>query len=239
MAFMKMKTLHRLIPVAAMALTVVLAPAWAARGRIAAFPNPCHIEPGAQQCTTYLNWSTEGVEHARVYVRIEGRRAAPEKEFGTGANCERCGASWIEEGSRYLFTLVDFTRGQRGEVLANVEVTAVVGGRAEMERVGDGDHDGGSAEISAAPNPCRVRPGRSDCATFVRWRTTGIDHVRVYVVAEGERGAAEKEFASAHDCERCEANWIAPRTRYTFTIYKVSPRGRERALGSVVVTGVD
>jgi hypothetical protein len=94
-------------------------------GEIRAEPNPCHIEPGKNDCTTHLAWRTRGVERAKVFVVAEGRNPGAEKEFGTGVSCEphTCRAPWIEPGTRYTFRLVDFSHGDRGRVLATVMVT--------------------------------------------------------------------------------------------------------------------
>jgi len=97
---------------------------YAPSGVINAEPNPCQIPPGEVFCTTYLSWSTNAV-HARVYVATEGRKPSPEKEFGSGRARERRDASWIAEGSRYIFTLYDFSTGSRGRALASVVVTGV------------------------------------------------------------------------------------------------------------------
>ena len=110
-------------------VTAIAGPGSRAAGRvtgvISAAPSPCLILPGKNDCTTYLTWSTTGAEHARVYVTAEGAKGAPEKEFGTGKSCAKCGASWIEAGTKYLFTLVDWSSGSRGANLASVTVTAV------------------------------------------------------------------------------------------------------------------
>jgi hypothetical protein len=97
-----------------------------ASGTINASPNPCRIQPGAAICTTYITWHAEGVEHARVYVAAEGKKTIPEKEFANGRSCEgeKCPASWIEEGDKYVFTLFDTSSGSKGRALASVTVTA-------------------------------------------------------------------------------------------------------------------
>lgn len=227
---MKMNGVHRPILMAAMAFAAGLGPARAATGVISANPNPCEIAPGRHDCTSYLTWSTEGVQHVRVYVRAEGRKATPEKEFGSGPACERCGASWIEAGTRYLFTLVDFTGGRRGPVLATVTVTAAEGPGPRTEH--------GTGGIKASPNPCRIAPGRADCATDLQWFTVGVEHARVYVRAEGRKASAEKEFGTGKACERCGASWIEADTRYVFTLYDFTTGSRGRELASVVVTAI-
>ncbi|MGD0361862.1 MAG: hypothetical protein ABSC93_13400 [Bryobacteraceae bacterium] len=216
-----------LIPLAAAAW---LTPAWAATGTLTANPNPCRIAPGAHECTTYLSWSTEGVQHARVYVRTQGKKAGPEKEFGTGPACAKCGASWIEAGTEYVFTLVDFSAGSRGGVLANITVTGVEGPGAR--------EDGASGTIQAAPNPCRIEPGKADCTSYLSWSTAGTEHVRVFVKAEGAKASAEKEFAREVSCGKCGASWIEANTRYLFTVYDYASGDRGRALASVVVTAI-
>ena len=73
---------------------------------------------------TSIFWETHGVDHAKVFVTAEGRHQQTEKLFSESANCEpgRCRAPWITPGTRYIFTLVDFTRGNRGRVLGNILV---------------------------------------------------------------------------------------------------------------------
>ena len=227
---MKITLLHHSILTGVLGMAAMLAPAWAASGRIAAHPNPCEIAPGAHDCTTYLTWTTEGVQHARVFVRGEGKAGTPEREFGNGRACEKCSASWIAEGDRYIFTLVDFSNGRRGEVLATVTVTAVRGPGGRAER--------GTGGIQANPNPCRIPPGKVDCTTELQWFTVGVEHARVYVTAEGRKASPEKEFGTGRACERCEASWIAEGTRYLFTLYDFSSGSRGRALASVVVTAI-
>lgn len=95
-------------------------------GSINADPNPCRIVPGRHECTTYIRWDTTGVRRAKVFVTAEGRHKDVEKEFGAAERCEgeKCRAPWIREGTRYLFQLIDFSRGDRGRVLSSVTVTA-------------------------------------------------------------------------------------------------------------------
>ena len=202
-----MNVLRCPIPIAAMAFVVVRGPAWAATGAISANPNPCEIAPGAHDCTTYATWSMQGVVHARVYVRAEGKGGTPEREFGTGAACAKCGANWIEAGARYIFTLVDFSTESRGPVLATVTVTAANGPGARV--------DDNSGVINAAPNPCRIPQGKVDCTTDLSWSTTGAEHVRVYVTAQGGKASPEREFNTGRACEKCGAGWIAEGTHYT------------------------
>jgi len=116
----------RHLAAATLILTTVLfaTPARAAQGTITARPNPCIILPGKHACTTHIIWSTDA-PHARVYVRAEGKKALPEREFGSGKSCVKCTAPWIEAGTRYVFTLVDVTPGRRRPVLATVTVTGV------------------------------------------------------------------------------------------------------------------
>jgi len=200
----------------------------AVTGTISAHPNPCEIAPGAHDCTTYLTWSTQGAKHARVYVKAEGAKGStPEKEFGTGPACAKCGASWIEAGNTYVFTLVDFTEGTRGAVLGTVTVTAVPGKGAPMARE--------AGTITATPNPCRVAPGKADCTTRLKWETSGAEHARVYVTMEGKNAGPEKEFGTGKAGEQ-NAPWIEPGTRYKFTLYDWTTGSRGRALASVDVT---
>ena len=97
-----------------------------AGGIIEANPNPCRIERRRSDCTTFITWSTRGVTQAKVYVTDDGPRGRRTKEFGSSTACEssRCSAPWIARGKAYEFTLVDFSSGRRGQVLASVTVTA-------------------------------------------------------------------------------------------------------------------
>lgn len=214
---------------AALTFAAVLAPAWAASGTISARPNPCEVAPGAHACTTFVSWSTEGAQHARVFVRAEGRKGTPEREFAAEPSCERCTASWIEPGTQYIFTLVDFSSGSRGAVLANVTVTAAEGPGPRSEGV--------TGTISAEPNPCRIEPGRDACTTHLTWSSTG-PHARVFVRSEGVKFSPEREFATGHARERVGADWIGGGTRYIFTLVDFSSGSRGRDLASVVVTAV-
>jgi hypothetical protein len=221
----EMDRTRKLIPIAAMAYALAASAAHAATGMIAASPNPCEIAPGAHDCTTYVTWSTQGAERARVYVRIDGKGGTPEKEFGNERRCDRCGASWIEAGARYTFTLVDFSTGARGGELASVTVTAVKHGDAR-------------AVLTASPNPCRIAPGKLNCATTLNWSTEGVEHARVFVTAEGNKPSPEKEFGNARACDNCGANWIEAGTRYLFTLYDFTSGSRGRELASVTVTAI-
>ena len=93
-------------------------------GEIKAEPNPCRIEGGREECTTHLHWHTRGVAKAKVFVTAEGGRGFKEREFSASPNCEgeRCAAPWITHHTKYIFQLFDFTRGDRGRLLASVEV---------------------------------------------------------------------------------------------------------------------
>ena len=230
MAAMDTNGLNRLISIAAMALIGTLGPAWAATGTISANPNPCEIAPGAHDCTTFVAWSTRGVQHARVYVQAEGKKPSPEREFGAETACANCKANWIEAESRYIFTLVDFSAGRRGEVLATVTVTARGGPAAEAGRM--------SGVIKATPNPCRIPPGKVDCTSILTWSTEGAEHARVYVSVEGGKPSPEREFGTGRTCEKCTASWIAAGDRYIFTLYDWTTGSRGRSLASVVVTAV-
>jgi hypothetical protein len=97
-----------------------------ASATISAEPNPCRIESGQTECTSFIRWETRGVERVKVFVTAEGRRKEVEREFGTSLTCEsrRCRAPWISPGTTYKFQVVDFSRGDRGRVLASVDVTA-------------------------------------------------------------------------------------------------------------------
>jgi hypothetical protein len=194
-------------------------------GEMRAEPNPCRIEGGRHDCTTWVAWRTQSVGRARVFVLAEGKHPGAEREFSGASSCEphQCQAPWIEDDTRYTFTLVDFTRGDRGHVLASVLVTA-------------GEQPGG--EIRAEPNPCHLEGGKNECTAHVTWHTRGVEHARVFVVAEGRHPAGEKEFSTNKECEGhdCRAPWIEPGTRYTFTLVDFSHGDRGRVLGSVLVT---
>ena len=96
-------------------------------GTIAANPNPCVIPAGARECTTYMTWSSEGVAHARVYIRLEGKKQDETREYSASRSCEaqQCKAPWIEADTKYIFTLYDWSSGSRGATLASVTVTGV------------------------------------------------------------------------------------------------------------------
>jgi hypothetical protein len=104
-------------------LVALRLPAAEPSGTISASPNPCTIEPGQKDCTTYLTWSTEGVRHARVYVVTEGSKGREETQFNGGRACEKCKAPWIMDHP-YTFTLYDYSTGNRGRALGSVTVTA-------------------------------------------------------------------------------------------------------------------
>jgi len=93
-------------------------------GRIEAEPNPCRIEPGHNDCATFIRWETRGVQRVKLFVKAEGRNEFEEKEFSGSLRCEHhdCPANWIRPDTRYKFELYDFTRGDRGRLLASVVV---------------------------------------------------------------------------------------------------------------------
>lgn len=206
-------------------------------GTIGAEPNPCRIEPGRNECTSFIHWETRGVERAKVFVTSEGRHHQVESEFGASLSCEtqRCRAPWINADTTYTFQLVDFTRGDRGRVLASVTVTAGGEGRSEAREEG---REEASGTIRAEPNPCRIRNGERECTTFLTWQTRGVSHAKVFVTAEGRRREVEHEFSASPNCEgdRCRAPWIAPDTRYVFELVDFTRGNRGRVLASVTVT---
>ena len=199
-----------------------------ASGTISATPNPCVIARKST-CTTYVSWSTTGVAHARVYAVAEGSRGREEKEFSASRSCEKCEAQWIEK--TVTFTLYDYSSGNRGRALGTVTVTAIRG----SEKQGELSGPDASGNISANPNPC-VIVRQSTCTTYVSWSTKGVEHARVYAIAEGSRGREEKEFSASRSCEKCEAQWIEKTA--TFTLYDYSSGNRGRALGTVTVTAI-
>jgi hypothetical protein len=210
-------------------------------GSIDAEPNPCRIEPGQAECTSFIRWETRGVDRAKVFVTSEGRHGEAEREFGTTLSCEtrRCRAPWINADTTYTFQLVNFTRGDRGRVLASVTVTARGGGGGgggERRR----DEGGAEGTISADPNPCRIRRGEGECTTFLTWHTRGVDRAKVFVTSEGKRREVQHEFSLSPNCEpgNCRAPWIAPETTYTFELVDFTRDDRGRVLASVTVTGV-
>lgn len=205
-------------------------PSWAnaqPSGEMRAEPNPCRLE-GQHECTVSLIWHTRGVAKAKVFVVAEGKHPAAERVFSDSTSCEpgSCRATWIENDTRYTFNLVDFSRGDRGSVLASVTVTA------------GGEPGHASGEIMAEPNPCHVDPGQHDCVTHLAWHTQGVTRAKVFVVAEGQHPGAEREFGTTVSCEphTCRAPWIEPGTRYTFNLVDFSHGDRGRTLASVVVT---
>ena len=215
-------------------------------GTIDAEPNPCRIERGEKECTSFIHWETRGVDRAKVFVTSEGRHGQKESEFGSSLACEtrRCRAPWIAPDTTYTFQLVDFTRGDRGRLLASVTVTAR-GGDSGDERRGDrGDErrDQGNdawGEIRAEPNPCRMRRGERECTSMISWRTRGVDSAKVFVTSEGSRREVEHEFSKSANCEpgRCPAPWIAEDTTYTFELVDFTRGNRGRVLASVTVKG--
>ena len=94
-------------------------------GEINAEPNPCHIDHGAKECTTFLHWHTRGVEKAKVFVTSVGRKESREHVFSDSRECDgdHCRAPWITHHTTYTFQLFDYTRGDRGRMLASVVVT--------------------------------------------------------------------------------------------------------------------
>jgi hypothetical protein len=200
---------------------------------MSAEPSTCRIEPGRSTCTTFIRWDTQGVSRAKVFVTAEGRHKEVEKEFGTTVSCEshRCRADWISADTKYTFQLFDFTRGDRGRLLASVVVFAEGGG-------GDARRDEVRGRINADPNPCRLQGGH-DCTAFITWETHGVERAKVFVTAEGRHRAEEKMFSESKSCEpgRCPANWIGPETRYTFQLIDFTRGDRGAVLASVTVTG--
>jgi hypothetical protein len=219
MALMKIIRLQLL---ASMAFAGAMAPAWAATGTISANPNPCVVPPGAPHCATNVTWATDGARGVRVYAQAQ-RAGAPEREFAKEPSCAQCVADWIEAGTTYVFTLVDFSEGRRGAILATVTVTGVAGGV--------------SGVIRAEPNPCRIEPGRDHCTAHIFWSSTGAD-ARVFVRSEGPKGFAEKEFGRGNAGDRVEANWIEAGTRYFFALVDFSAGSRGQRLASVEVTAI-
>lgn len=212
---------------------LVMAQPW---GAMRAEPNPCRVEPGQQECTSFIKWETRGVERAKVFVTAEGRYRQVEHEFSKEAEChgDNCSAPWIKPGTTFHFQLYDFTRGDRGRLLASVSVTA-------EEGHGHRDDAGAWGRIEAEPNPCRIRRGEKDCVSFINWETRGVERAKVIVIAEGRHTDKEREFGSSLSCDtrRCRAPWIAPDTRYTFQLIDFSHGDRGRVLASVTVTGRD
>jgi hypothetical protein len=93
-------------------------------GEMRAEPNPCRIEREREECTTHITWHTRGVERVKVFVTSVGRKEEKEHLFSTERECEgdRCRAPWISHHTTYTFQLFDFTRGDRGRMLASVTV---------------------------------------------------------------------------------------------------------------------
>ena len=201
----------------------LLGPVWAASGKIAASPNPCGVAPGGRECTSYITWSSQGATRVRVYLTAMGKKNVQEKEFAAANSCEgqKCPASWIEEGTNYIFTLYDYSSGNRGKVLSSVSVT--------------GTKMGGT--ISASPNPCRIVPGTMVCTSYLTWSAEGVEHARVYVEMEGKTVSPEKEFADGRHCvaQKCPAPWIEAGTKYRFTLYDSSNGTKGRPLATVTV----
>jgi hypothetical protein len=228
---LSMTKLCPVVPATVLGIFILLGPVRAATGTITASPNPCNPAPATKICTANISWSTQGVKHARVFVRAIGNKLFPEKEFGTGPSCSRCEANWIEPGTEYVFLLVDFSNGTRGAELATVTVTA--GGGAAATAPAGGAVTG---NISASPNPCRLAAGQKVCTTYVTWSTQGAQHARVYVTAVGK--TPEKEFGTGRSCEpgKCVANWIEAGAEYVFSLVDWSAGARGRELARAIVT---
>jgi hypothetical protein len=178
-----------------------------------------------------LAWSTQSVQHARVYVVTEGSSGREEKLFSGSRTCAKCDAPWIEKNT-YTFTLYDYSTGNRGRTLATVSVTGTPTGSASPSAT-SAEHSG---TISASPNPCVIERGQKACTTHLTWSSQGVQHARVYVVAQGSRGREENLFSGSRTCEKCDAPWIEKNT-YTFTLYDYSTENRGRALATVTVIG--
>jgi|SRR5579872_5864884 len=114
-----------LIPMLGVSIFPVRAPAQGPYGTIAAAPNPCRIERGQQECTSYITWSTQNVAQAKVFVTRENQKGNKEREFGATLSCEsrRCRAPWIQVRTQYVFKLYDYSSGGRGRLLGSVMVT--------------------------------------------------------------------------------------------------------------------
>ena len=118
-------------------------------------------------------------------------------------------------------------RDGRGAILGTVTVTAVEGQAAPAA--------GATGVISAEPNPCRAEPGRVNCAVHISWSSTG-EHARIFVRSEGSQASPEREFATGRSGDRVRADWIAPDTRYIFTLVDFSGENRGQELARVVVS---
>ena len=92
-------------------------------GVINAEPNPCRIKPGEKECTVHLTWEAQGVKHAKVMVKSEGKEGEKVREFSGSLACRarECPAPWIRPDTRYVFRLLD----GEGRELSLVTVTAV------------------------------------------------------------------------------------------------------------------
>jgi len=95
-------------------------------GTIGANPNPCAIPAGKSMCTAYITWNTQGVTKARVYLVDSHKKGKEEQQIWNSLECtgQKCKAPWIEKGNSYVFTLYDYSSGNRGATLSSVTVTA-------------------------------------------------------------------------------------------------------------------
>jgi len=97
--------------------------ALAQSGVINAEPNPCRIRRGEKECTVHLTWEAQGVRHAKVVVKSEGKEGEKVREFSSSLACRahECPAPWIRPDTRYVFRLLD----GEGRELSLVTVTGV------------------------------------------------------------------------------------------------------------------
>ncbi len=101
-------------------VTFVFVPVASAQtGSISASPNPCSISPGQTLCTSTLTWSSQGA--ALVAVFVNGTLFA--ESGGGGPYVET--APWIQAGASYVFTLYNYSGGNKGAAIQSVTVTGI------------------------------------------------------------------------------------------------------------------
>ena len=189
-------------------------------GSIAASPNPCTIVAGGTSCTSAIEWTTDHVTHAEVYVSSGGTET---RVWNTTACAgQSCSAPWITAGGPFTFTLYDYSTGARGATLGSVVVTGQVKTPA--------------GSIAASPNPCTIGAGASACTAAIAWSTQNVTQARVYVSMAGSGSEDLVWDLTACAGQTCSAPWIQPGAVYTFTLHDYSTGARGATLGSVVVT---
>jgi hypothetical protein len=201
---------HPKLQVALIALLAVLAlavwarPAYALSGTITA--NPGYVlAPAGGLASTTISWSTSDGSGAQVRVSPDG---SPEKLFASGPSGSQ-GASWIQAGSSYTFTLW----GGAGYAtdLGQTVVTGVQAGT-----------------VTASPSSLTL-PASGPGSTAISWWTADGSPAQVWVSVNG---GPEKLFAQSASGTG-SAPWIGPGTT-VFNLWQGT--AHSTLLDSVTVT---